>query len=110
MMLPLAMLAGLVLSGQEPAPQAEPATPLPDVQVTAPADQGVVTLECRVNHRGAMRDCVILSETPPGQGFGEAALDGARRARVSPGTLDEAASGAKVTFTMRFQLDDSEAP
>ncbi len=102
----LALLAGLVLFAQEQDPQAEPATPLPDVEVTAAANQGVVRLECRVNNNGTLRNCIILSETPPGQGFGEAALEGARRARVSPDTVDPDASGAKVRFTTRFRLPD----
>jgi len=100
------LLAALGLVGQEPGSPAEAATPLPDVEVTAPADQAVVTLECRVTRRGAVRDCVILSETPSGQGFGEAALEGARRARVRPDAIDGAAPYAKVTFTMRFQRAD----
>jgi protein TonB len=104
---PLMLLAALGLVGQEPGPPAETTTPLPDVEVTAPADQAVVTLECRVNRRrGTLRDCLIVSETPSGQGFGEAALDAVGRARLAREAIDAAQPDGKVTFTMRFQLAD----
>jgi protein TonB len=51
-----------------------------------------------------MSDCRIISEDPAGAGFGQAALAGARRARVSPREVDGAAVGARVTFNMTFVL------
>lgn len=109
-MLLLAMFARLMLSGQEAGSPTESPTTLPTVEVVAPVNDGVVTLECRVIRDGRLSDCVILSETPAGQGFGQAALEAARRARVSRETFGRATSGAKVRFTTRFRLDDSGPP
>ena len=109
-MLPLAILAGFILSGQATSPPTEPPTTLPTVEVVAPADQGSATLECRVLRDGRLTDCVIISETPAGQGFGQAALEGAGRARLSRRTVEQAASGGKIRFTTRFRLDDTGRP
>ncbi len=35
---------------------------------------GVVVLRCRVAPAGKLTDCIVHDETPPGFGFGEAAL------------------------------------
>ena len=109
-MLPLAMLAGLMLSGQDASPLTEPPTTLPTVEVVAPADEGVVTLDCRVNRSGTLSDCVIFSETPPGQGFGQAALEAASKSRLSRRSLNPAARDARVRFTTRFRLADRPRP
>jgi protein TonB len=39
-------------------------------------------------------------------GFGQEAIRGTRRARLSPRTVDGAATGARVTFTTRFQAPE----
>lgn len=109
-MLLLATLVGLALPGQETVPPTEPPTTLPEVEVVAPVTEGMATLECRVHHDGRLSDCVILSETPAGEGFGQAALEATRRARLDRRTVDQAASGAKVRFTTRFRLDDFGRP
>ena len=109
-MLRLAMLAGLMLSGQEAGSPTGPPTTLPTVEVVASINEGAATLECRVNRDGRLRDCIVISETPAGQGFGQAALEAASRARVSRETLDRAARDAKVRFTTRFRLGDSAPP
>ncbi len=87
-----------------PAPAAEaPATPVADVEVVAEAREGRVELECTVRPDGRVSDCVVRSETPRGFGFGEAALNAARRARLSPGSVPV---GGKVRFGTRFQIQD----
>ena len=35
---------------------------------------GEATIQCRVNFEGALDDCAVISESPPGIGFGDAAL------------------------------------
>lgn len=102
----LAMLVGLALPGQDPSPPVEPVTPFTDVEVAAPPNQGAVTLECRVGRNGSLSDCVIISETPAGQGFGEAALEAARGTRLDRRAADQSGSGGKVRFTIRFRLAD----
>ncbi|HST91442.1 MAG TPA: hypothetical protein VLJ13_04515, partial [Brevundimonas sp.] len=79
----LAMLACLAGSGQEASSGQRPVTTLSTVEVTAPVREAAVTLECVVRSSGRLSDCVVLSETPPGQGFGAAALAGARTARLA---------------------------
>ena len=65
-----------------------------------------MSLNCLVQPNGSMTDCRIESESPAGAGFGQAALSAARRGRVSPREVDGAATGARVTFTVRFRLPD----
>jgi len=57
-----------------------------------------------VNPNGSLSGCPVVSEDPAGAGFGAAALAGARRATLSPRTVDGAAVGARVNWTTRFQL------
>ncbi|MBJ7446501.1 MAG: hypothetical protein JHC81_03115 [Brevundimonas sp.] len=47
---------------------------------------------------GTVGECRILSETPPGQGFGQAAVDTAQGARLDPRYGD-----ARVRFTIQFK-------
>lgn len=105
-MLLLAMLAALTLPGQEPVPPTESPTPLPEVEVVAPVTEGTVEMECRVAASGRLTDCIVLSESPRGKGFGQAALEAASRARLRA----RSGSDAKVRFTTRFRLDDSGRP
>ena len=45
----------------------------------------------------------VQREDPTGMGFGAAALSAARRSRVTPGTVDGAAVGARVEYNIRFR-------
>ena len=67
-----------------------------------------VRVECTLELGGGLSDCRILSETPPGMGFGEAALAAAGRSRV-PAHTDGARQGAKVQWNIRFRLDEPVA-
>jgi len=71
-------------SGDASTPPAAPATPVEDIDVVGTVRYGTVVLECEVRTNGSVVDCVIVSEAPAGRGFGEAALQGARQARLSP--------------------------
>ena len=104
----LMMLARLLSISQDPAWPESP-TILPSVEVVARPRVGVVSVECWVSREGTVGDCVILSETPAGHGFGAAALNGARRARVTPGSVRNVAVGGKVRFTIRFRIPDEES-
>lgn len=95
-MLWLLSLAALA-AAQDPAP---PPADLPDVVVIRPED-GDVTLDCAVTVDGRLVDCRVVSERPPERGFGEAALLQATRARLSPQTMEQARTRARVTFTFR---------
>lgn len=60
-----------------------------------------VRVLCVVAAEGALRDCRVENETPPGCGFAEAALRNAERAtmRVTGNTRE----GMPVTFKLEFR-------
>ncbi|MBU1383998.1 MAG: hypothetical protein KJ916_04000 [Alphaproteobacteria bacterium] len=101
----VAMLAGFTLSGQVANPQTGSPTTIPPAEAVPSSDEGAVTLECR-RDGDRLKDCVIVSETPAGQGFGAAALSLARRARLHPRTVEQALPDAKIVYTTRFRLPD----
>ncbi|MFC7378828.1 TonB family protein [Brevundimonas sp. GCM10030266] len=112
-----------VITPTPPQPAPVPAPPRPSV-ITNPAwarqapgefperamargiESGTVRLSCAVQSNGNLTDCRVVSETPSGAGFGQAALAAARRSRVTPGTVDGAAVGARVEWTQRYQQAD----
>jgi TonB family protein len=49
---------------------------------------GQVTVRCVVTPGGELSGCTILSETPPGEGFGDATLDAAAQWRIRPVAAD----------------------
>lgn len=102
------MLLLNLLQAVPAAPSVAPATPVEDVDVigSLPAGEGAVQLECDVQPTGHIVGCRILQEIPLGQGFGEAALRGARRARLTPAQIDGVAKTGKVRFTTRFRLQE----
>ena len=89
---------------RNPSWSRQPTVEYPERAQSRGIERGRVGVECLVNPNGSMSDCRITSEDPPGVGFGQAALAGARRARVSPREVDGAAVGARVTFNMTFVM------
>lgn len=81
-----------------------PAPSFPAEAVEAGLSEGRVTVSCAAMADGRLSACTVLNETPEGAGFGPAAVEAMRSARVSPSTIDSAASGARVTFTVRFRM------
>ena len=69
--------------------------------------EGLVRVECVAQDDGRLTDCKVLSEQPVGQGFGEAALQRARQARVAADVFR--APRAKVQFSVRFRPEEPTA-
>ena len=106
------MIVGLELVGQEVAPQVQPRQVQPSVagrmDTSAAAAEGEVTLLCGFDSDGSLKDCVVVSETPPDQGLRQSALATSERARLSPSTVErlraDSRADSKVRFTLRFPL------
>jgi periplasmic protein TonB len=74
------------------------------VRARAAGIEGVVVLDCAVSPQGAL-DCAIVSETPPGWGFGDAAQRISREHRMAPALRDGVPIEARYRMRLPFQLD-----
>lgn len=64
---------------------------------------GRATIQCLVNKDGSLSPCEILSEDPPGEGFGQAALDLGPAFKLRPMTKDgQPVDGGTVRIPLRF--------
>ena len=68
----------------------------------APQDRFSVRLRCTALASGHVTDCVVLEETKPGYGFGEAALALMNDAKVTPITEQGRAVDAPFELTIDF--------
>ena len=69
---------------------------------------GSATLSCKVTTVGAVRDCVVVAETPADYGFGTAALKVSKNFKMKPQTVDgQAIDGATVKIPLSFKLEDN---
>lgn len=76
---------------EEPSVQLRPAMAITETkaEAEAPVLAGVaVTVECTARANGKVDACVVLGETHPGLGFGEAAMALVQDSRVEPGQGD----------------------
>jgi len=73
------------------------------VQAVSGRIEGVVRLKCVVAHTGDLTNCGVDQESPPGYGFGDAALKIAPAYRMRPRTVDGApVDAASVIVPIRF--------
>lgn len=67
--------------------------------------EGRSTIRCSVTAQGTLVDCSVVSESPDGYGFGEAAVRMSSRFRMRPRTIDgQPVEGGTVTVPIRWQL------
>lgn len=72
-------------------------------KASAEKQDGKATMLCRVLRDGSLADCRVVSEAPPGYGFGQAAIALASKFRARPATLDgQPLSGAEIRFALDF--------
>lgn len=68
--------------------------------------QARVVLQCLASATGALSNCTVVEETPADHGFGEATILAARRARLSPLTVEGVPVRARVRFVTNFVLPE----
>ncbi|MBJ7446735.1 MAG: energy transducer TonB [Brevundimonas sp.] len=74
---------------EESSVELRPAMATTETKAEAPALAAVaVTVECTARASGKVDACVVLGETHPGLGFGEAAVALVQDSRVEPGQGD----------------------
>jgi TonB family protein len=72
---------------------------------------GKTRLKCQVRVDGSLDGCVLLSESPAGWGFGEAALKLVPYFQMRPKTVDGVpVGGVSVTIPINFAMDDTPPP
>ncbi|HTM80982.1 TonB family protein [Asticcacaulis sp.] len=68
---------------------------------------GSATVDCQVDANGELSRCVVIKETPPDMGFGEAtALAFLKYARVKPEEVEQIGAGGWKKFTFRWKYAD----
>lgn len=99
-----------------PPSWASPVDPAETVNLTPPfasalGISGQATIRCQAPADGPPVDCIIVSETPEGFGFGEAALRGISVREIRAARLDGEISSRSVQTRMLFSApkDDEES-
>ncbi len=118
LVLGLTAAAGALAQPVEPAPPAlgpawTAAPTITDLKAVYPPQarqqhvEGTVILTCKVTATGDLQNCAVVKETPPGAGFGKAALALAPKYRMNPKAADGSSmEGAQVALPVRFQITE----
>ncbi len=67
-----------------------------------PGIDGRAVLQCTALRDGSLKDCSVASETPPGQGFGAAALSYIQGVKIKPDDTRPEAGGT-VNIPLHFK-------
>jgi protein TonB len=66
---------------------------------------GISRIKCTVTACGTLENCEVLSEDPPGYGFGEAALGMSKLFKMRPQTKGgQPVGGATVVIPLKFEV------
>ncbi len=72
-------------------------------KASAEKRDGQATMSCRVMSDGVLSSCWIVSEVPPGYGFGQAAIALSKILKGKPATLNgQPIDGAEIRFALGF--------
>ena len=83
---------------RRPTPEQIAAARPPAAQV-----RGEVVMNCMVTYDGGLGDCQVVSETPPGLGFGAAATGLARAYQLNPMIDGQSSTGGKILVAVTFR-------
>lgn len=68
---------------------------------------GKSAIECTVDDRGKLTQCRVISEDPPGFGFGDAQIRAMRRLEALPQTVDgQPVAGGLIRLAIKWQLPE----
>jgi TonB family protein len=71
--------------------------------------EGTALMSCSVSDDGSLSECTVSNETPPGEGFGDAALALAPKFKLKPRTRDGMPiAGRHILIPLRFALPPAE--
>ena len=62
---------------------------------------GLVNLNCGVAPSGLLANCLVVSETPPNEGYGAAAARSAEGTRLSEATMRNPPASGRINFVVR---------
>ena len=83
----------------------------PDAAANAGVKTGRAVVDCVVDHSGQLSGCKVISETPPGLGFGNAAVQIAGVMAINPWTLQgRPVEGAHIRLPLRLNFAPMQAP
>jgi TonB family protein len=83
----------------------------PPEAVKAGYTQGKASVICDVAHDGGLTGCSVVSETPAGLGFGDAALKVASIMKMNPWTRGgDPVDGARIVLPIKLVLPSAPAP
>ena len=71
---------------------------------------GIARLNCEVDLQGLAQDCAVVSEDPPGMGFGGAALALTPKFLFRPGTRDGTPATSRVVIPINFSMEAGGSP